>query len=174
MQAELVALGVEHGDPVAFGFVELGDVGGADRHQVRRTCVEFGRVDVHVEVHPILRGLALGHLEEEHSGADTVGIDNGERSVRVGPVDAERVERRLPGDEAGRRRLLDVAEHLAPELGELAGPSGVDGDLNRSCHRPIIAHLAAPSVDVRQSTGSPHGPDRVASEPWEERTRPSK
>ena len=30
---------------------------------------------MHVEVHPILRGLALGHLEEEHPGADTIRTD---------------------------------------------------------------------------------------------------
>ena len=88
MDAELVALGVEHGDPVAFGFVELADVGCAKGHQLGSPGVEFGRVDVHVEVHPVLGRLRLGDLQEEHSGPHTVGVDDRERPVGIGLIDA--------------------------------------------------------------------------------------
>lgn len=98
-----------------------------------------------------------GTFEEEHPRTDTVGIDDRERPVGVGPVDAERVERLLPGGEPCGW-LLDVAEHFAPDVGELAGTRGVDGDLNRSCHRPIIAHLSI--ANCRRS-----GRDRFPTRP---------
>jgi hypothetical protein len=101
-----------------------------------------------VEVHPVLRRLVLGHLEEEHARPNTVGVDDREGAVRVGPVDAERVQRVLPRVEAGGRWLLDVAEHLTPELRQLPRSGGVDGDLDRSCHGDIVAERG-PEGNVR-------------------------
>ena len=96
MRAELVAFGVEQGDPATLGFVELTDMHCAQRHEFGRSGVKLGRFDVNVEVHPVLRSLAFGHLEEEHARPDTVGIDDGERPVGIRLVDTERSERRLP------------------------------------------------------------------------------
>jgi len=123
---------------VPFRFVELRDERGAERDQLVGTGVEFGWLDVDVEMHPVLGRLALGDLQEEHAGPDTARVDDGERAVGIGPVDAEGVEGSLPGVEPWRRRLLDVAEYLTPELAQLARAGGVDGDLDRSCHRSIM------------------------------------
>jgi hypothetical protein len=80
-------------------------------------------------MHPVLGRLRLGNLDEEHPRPHAIGVDDGIRRVRIRPVDPHRVERVVPVVEAGRRRLLDVAQDLAPEAAQTLWARGIERDL---------------------------------------------
>ncbi|CAM5570848.1 hypothetical protein SGLAM104S_09843 [Streptomyces glaucescens] len=83
--------------------------------------------DPHIEVHPVLGGLAFGDALEEQSRPHTGGIAAGEpRTPVLRGLGAVVI---VPSGEPRRRRRYDVPQHLAPEASEPLGFRTVEGDL---------------------------------------------
>src|ERR1700754_1849382 len=62
---ELVALGVGHGDPAVRALLAPVEEAAARFGQLGDDRLDVLRADPHVQVHPVLDGLALGHLLEQ-------------------------------------------------------------------------------------------------------------
>src|SRR6185312_5194405 len=151
VEAELVALGVAHRDEAHLhgGLVGLDSV--CARRPERTEAVGLGfegahpRIALeaggraHVEVHPILDRLPLGHALEEDAGMGA--LDGQDRRSRI-PLfawHAERGKGRIPRVEPFRRRLQLVSECLGPELRQSSWVGAIESDLHVFCHADTLA-----------------------------------
>src|SRR2546427_10059286 len=159
LDADLVALGILHDDPVLPGF-RLGPGRQVprlllDRPQIQESAhlaVALGfrvregdghsAADVQIQVDPILPRLRRVQLLEVDPRTLSLGIDNRTRGVPLlrGPPPC--LERRLPRRKPRGRVLQLVMERFGPELRQAIRIGGVEHDLSLGCHDrfPVRPH----------------------------------
>jgi hypothetical protein len=159
VDAELVAFGVLHDDPLGGTFLAaLAVAGGAEGFEAFGLGLDLVEADVEVEVHAVLDGLGLGDLLEEDAhalpgvGARVEGVvgvaDRPEGLPGVVAVDLgeEVLGDDALGEETGDERgvVLELVVHgLGPEGRQEVRVGAVDDDLEVNWH----PHTLGPGYD---------------------------
>jgi hypothetical protein len=133
VHAEIVPLGILQNRAPAGRLVHF-------RHHLRTRRDQLHHVSrlvrprIDVEVHPVLRGLALRHLLEVDPRPLPLGVDQRRLVVPALLRQVDLPPELLPRLEPLGRRLRHVTQRQRPELGQLSGVVRVEHDLDPESH----------------------------------------